>query len=32
VFVGGSVGFQGGGRFYISLGPFFQRFGRAVLI
>ena len=24
VFVGGSVGFQGGGRFYISLGPFFQ--------
>ena len=24
VFLGGSVGFQGGGRFYISLGPFFQ--------
>ena len=24
VFVGGSVGFQGGGRFYISLGPFFK--------
>ncbi len=24
VFLGGSVGFQGGGRFYISLGPFFK--------
>ncbi len=24
VFVGGSIGFQGGGRFYISLGPFFK--------
>lgn len=24
VFVGGSVGFQGGGRFYIALGPFFK--------
>ena len=24
VFFGGSVGFQGGGRFYISLGPFFK--------
>jgi len=24
IFLGGSVGFQGGGRFYISLGPFFK--------
>jgi NTE family protein len=24
VFLGGSIGFQGGGRFYISLGPFFK--------
>jgi NTE family protein len=24
LFLGGSVGFQGGGRFYISLGPFFK--------
>jgi NTE family protein len=24
VFLGGSIGFQGGGRFYIALGPFFR--------
>ncbi len=24
VFLGGSVGFRGGGRFYVALGPFFQ--------
>lgn len=24
VFIGGSIGFQGGGRFYVSLGPFFR--------
>jgi NTE family protein len=24
VFLGGSIGFQGGGRFYVSLGPFFK--------
>ena len=24
VFLGGSIGFQGGGRFYVSLGPFFR--------
>ena len=29
MFVGGSVGFHGGGRFYISLGPFFKEAGSA---
>jgi NTE family protein len=24
VFLGGSIGFQGGGRFYVALGPFFR--------